>query len=400
MAFPLRARLLIGLLLCLLWDQAAGRLAENCTEWDTKFSSQWLGPKVSDCRKPAPGGGYEGSNATDCCRLYLRLNGALRFFVARPPDGLGCAIREGEALFFAKLYFKNCAEFAATIQPPCPICGNAGIVPTPSGSVEPSPTPAGFLNVIPIASPVPSPVATPNGAITAFGDQPGDNATAPDAGNSPAPDAGNSPTTGGTTGSSGSTTGPGTAGSAAVSTPKPTSNSVCFHGTGLAQLRDGRFVRLDALRLSDEVLVGNGGYSTVFMFTHSSKEFAHFVNLTTSHGLSLAVTPGHLVHSTQGLVRAGDIQTGDSLLDQYGNLQRVASVEEFISTGIYNPHTLHGNIVVNGLTVSTYTTHVPIRAAHPLLSIFRSLWRATGWSTNLLRCGVPSASSVLGGACS
>ncbi len=169
---------------------------------------------------------------------------------------------------------------------------------------------------------------------------------------------------------------------------KLTSTTVCFHRSGEVQLRSGEKRAMSMLRVGDEVLVGGGRYSTVYMFSHASNEVAQFVNITTARE-SLVVTPGHLVHTPRGLVRAGDMGSGDRVMGGNGEVYRIVSVRRFIDYGVYNPHTLDGDIVVDGLLASTYTTHVEMQTAHSALAVFRGIWRLAGWHTDVLRCGAP-----------
>lgn len=393
--------LVAALLHTVVWCQAANpKLAESCADWRTKFAPQWLSDNAKPCREP------EGSGTDYCCRLYLRLNGALRFFVISQPDGLGCAIREGEAIFFAKLYSKNCAKFAASLQPSCLSCAtpSPSPQPTPSGSVVPSatPTPGRFIDIVPV---IPAGTSTPATSTPT----PSVNATTGDDGEptivivpsvTPSDDNGDNGD-GSAENSNGSDSGSDASADAASPTPSGGGGdgSVCFHRDGLVTLRSGGSVRLDALNVGDEVLVTAGIYSPVFMFTHASNELAHFVNITTDRGRFLIVTPGHLVHTNEGLSAVGDVRVGGFLVGHDGQFDRVASRIEFDSRGLYNPQTLQGDIVINGLKASTYTTHVSAQAAHPLLSIFRLFWRTGRWSTELLHCGVPSVSVLLGRGC-
>ena len=45
-------------------------------------------------------------------------------------------------------------------------------------------------------------------------------------------------------------------------------------------------------------------------------------------------------------------------------------------TGLYNPHTLHGDIVVDGVLTSTYTAAFSPTLAHVALAPLRALYRA------------------------
>ena len=166
--------------------------------------------------------------------------------------------------------------------------------------------------------------------------------------------------------------------------PKPetaeqSSEPVCFPAEATAKLRDGSRRRMDELALGDEVLVGNGQFSKVFAFTHRhSNSLNNFVTLYTKSG-SISLTPSHLIYANDQLVPAGRVRIGDVLRTADGSDEPVSRIFQSRKIGLYNPQTLHGDIVVNGIVASTYTTEVQPNAAHALLSPLRVIARYAGW---------------------
>lgn len=67
------------------------------------------------------------------------------------------------------------------------------------------------------------------------------------------------------------------------------------------------------------------------------------------------------------VVQPGFVMTGDD-----GSLLTVAGVKSGTGRGLYNPQTLHGDIVVDGVVVSTYTESVEMGMAHALLAPIRA----------------------------
>lgn len=178
-----------------------------------------------------------------------------------------------------------------------------------------------------------------------------------------------------------------TASSAPESSVEPSGEPVdCFAGDAEVLLRSGAVKKMEDLAVGDHVQVGPNQFSQVFMFTHKIRNtvFPHeFVHITTESSHSIELTPGHYIqiqgsngnNGNNGLVRAGDVRIGDLLTTGAGNLSPVVRIRSNIlkNRGLYNPQTKHGDIVVNGITASTYTDGCEAAIAHALLAPFRAL---------------------------
>lgn len=191
---------------------------------------------------------------------------------------------------------------------------------------------------------------------------------------------------GGTTGGGGGTTGGG-GGTTGNSEPTRTGGSVCLHGNGNVVLKSGATKLVRDIQLGDEVAVGQGKFSPVFMFTHRDPHFEAVFSLirVSTTGLSnsdsfadLKVTTTHFVHAKRGLLEAGRITTDDELLLANGKWSQVINISTFIDRGVFNPQTLHGDIVVDGVRVSTFTSTVNMNTAHSLLAPLRAAYRTCG----------------------
>jgi Hint module len=124
------------------------------------------------------------------------------------------------------------------------------------------------------------------------------------------------------------------------------------------------------------------------MFTHKMAGGVHdFVQLTTSTGATISVTSGHYMPIDGALVAASNVAVGDVLQLGDGTLDEVASVAAVQGSGLYNPQTLHGDIVVNGVVASTYTTAVAPSFAHAVLAPFRTLSAVLGMDFTFLESG-------------
>jgi Hint module len=140
-------------------------------------------------------------------------------------------------------------------------------------------------------------------------------------------------------------------------------------------------VRMQDLKIGDVVRTGTGNLgSPIFIFSHADPTIqSEFVQMTTSFGQRLTLTPTHILYCNgRNLTAARDVRLGDMLeaATSFGsNATMVTHIEYVQSKGLYNPHTLHGDIVVDGIVTTTFTTAVEPRLAQTLLAPFRLLYR-------------------------
>ena len=164
----------------------------------------------------------------------------------------------------------------------------------------------------------------------------------------------------------------------------PSRNGQCFPGSAEVWLQNGSTKRMSELQVGDSVLVAPGVFSEVFMFTHRIGYGGYrFVRLEHSGCANcsrseVVLTSGHLlvlngVHRAGGSARVGDVV-------ELGNGARsvVRKIENVWEKGLYNPQTIDGRIVVNGVVSSTYTTALDLYAAHAMLAPLRWLFRTVG----------------------
>lgn len=169
---------------------------------------------------------------------------------------------------------------------------------------------------------------------------------------------------------------------------EPDDSPTCFPHDSTITLEDGTVKSMGDLQLGDRVQVAPGEFSDVFMFSHRDAEVkASFVQLMTESGAYLHITAGHYMYVNDQLTAAGAVRTGDTVYTENGKVSKVCNVSSTLKAGIYNPQTVHGDIVVNGILTSTYTTSVHPRAAHSLLAPLRSLFRLLHTSTSVFNHG-------------
>jgi Hint module len=174
------------------------------------------------------------------------------------------------------------------------------------------------------------------------------------------------------------------------------SKKSCFPSSATVELRDGSVVRMDDLSIGDDVKVGPNTFSKVFMFTHRvSGIFTVFLEISTSSGASIALTGGHYIHADGALIPASKLRVGSAVRLGTGQVDHVLSVRTVHRTGLYNPQTLQGEVVVNGVLASTYTTAIEPELAHVVLLPFRSLFKSRHLATSLFESGGGFAASFL-----
>lgn len=167
-------------------------------------------------------------------------------------------------------------------------------------------------------------------------------------------------------------------------------DSVCFPADATVELASGERVAMADLAIGDVVRVAAGAdaaaWSPVYFFSHKDPAGAAttaraYVTLTTASGAALTLTPGHYVMADGVATAAAEVAVGQALSLASGAASAVtASTRSVRRGGLYNPHTLAGTIVVDGVVASTYTTAVHPAVAAGLLAPLRAAWRAAGLS--------------------
>ncbi|GAB0493807.1 hypothetical protein MMPV_005092 [Pyropia vietnamensis] len=170
----------------------------------------------------------------------------------------------------------------------------------------------------------------------------------------------------------------------------------CFPAAAMVELASGRAVSMADLAVGDMVRVAAGSgaaaFSPVYLFSHRTAGGSHpVVSLTTESGRTVTASPDHLLPVGGGdvighsggrrvLVRAADIVVGDALTDAAAAVSsRVVSKTTGTAAGLYNPHTVAGDIVVEGILASTWTAAVPPAVAVAALAPAAAVGALTGY---------------------
>lgn len=161
----------------------------------------------------------------------------------------------------------------------------------------------------------------------------------------------------------------------------------CFPADAKIQLQSGRVKMMQDLEIGDVVLVSKGIYSPIYTFTHRDlKVKSTFISILLRNGHNLEVSPGHhlYIKNRNTVVAAESVKFGDDLLDADQDTSQVISIDRVVKSGLFNPHTVQGDILVNGVLTTTYTNSITDSISHTLLSPFRLSFKYFGLTTSWL----------------
>lgn len=173
-------------------------------------------------------------------------------------------------------------------------------------------------------------------------------------------------------------------------------DAVCFPADARVTLSSGATVRIDEVNINDRVQVSDGSFSPVFMFTHRMTTIPWtYVKIDTASGSSIRLTKGHYLYVNDRLASAETVGQGDYLKLSNGLPTLVTNVSNVKGYGLINPQTAHGDIVVDGIVASTYTTAIDARSAHALLAPLRAVHDFFGLSMTCFDRGANHVMSLL-----
>lgn len=157
--------------------------------------------------------------------------------------------------------------------------------------------------------------------------------------------------------------------------PEPEEEAAtCFPASATVHAGHGD-VPMSELAAGHSVRVSETDSSDVFLFSHRTfVGMRDFVRIESDAGHSVSMTSAHYVYANDKLVAAGSVKVGDRLRTLDGPA-KVLSVKTVRDMGLVAPHTMHGDIVVNRVVASTYTTAVHPAVAHYALAPARALVR-------------------------
>lgn len=160
--------------------------------------------------------------------------------------------------------------------------------------------------------------------------------------------------------------------------PSPTTEAVCFPADATVELETGRFVHMSELEIGDRVRVDATSFSDIFMFTHQRNSIMTSMVHLEAGDAFLDLSSGHYLWVGRKLITARSVQIGDEIILANGTMRTVTGVSLVVKQGLYNPQTIHGDIVVNGIVASTYT-----QAVHPLFARFLLIFPKLAYTMGL-----------------
>ncbi|CAN8073040.1 unnamed protein product [Agarophyton chilense] len=163
----------------------------------------------------------------------------------------------------------------------------------------------------------------------------------------------------------------------ATPAPDDSEDDFCFPESARVELESGEVIPISNVNVGDRVRVDGGAYSEVYFFTHRVRNvIATFLRLSVSSGAVLTLTPTHYVPVGGRLKAARDIRIGDVLVLGNGTLDTVTRIAMTKEKGLFNPHTMGGTIVVDGIVASAFTESVLPSTGEALLSPLRLLYKS------------------------
>jgi hypothetical protein len=189
----------------------------------------------------------------------------------------------------------------------------------------------------------------------------------------------------------------------------------CFKATSTVMTSTGQRKAMADLEVGDLVLTadsdGSLQFSPVILFLDRDPDSRRqFYAIETESGVTLTVTPSHLVYAdlrNDGFkeneisdsenfkaVFAGRVREGDYILVQRDGAMspsRVTNIETKIFSGVFAPLTSSGNLVVDGALASCYAVLEDQSVSHAAFAPFRWSHAITGWldlsSSRVVRSG-------------
>jgi len=165
----------------------------------------------------------------------------------------------------------------------------------------------------------------------------------------------------------------------------------CFPADATVQLSSGQETTMRQLQVGDRVLTKDGSYSEVYLLSHQNPNvIAKFVTITMENAQHIDATARHFVYTSPkcdgsveqiyaSAVKEGMCMFTRSHAQARQQLLRVASVTFTTKTGVYNPFTMDGSIVVNGIVASSHSDWFldGIAQAMGVTSMLPSIYQAT-----------------------
>lgn len=141
---------------------------------------------------------------------------------------------------------------------------------------------------------------------------------------------------------------------------------------------------MDELSVGDSVLTAGKRYNSILMFTHKTSNLSYrFYEERTQSGHAVSCTSGHYLMINGGMKAASEVKKGDTMVLDDGTETAVDAIKTNVfRKGLNNPITVSGEIFVDGLLASTYTTAVEPASSHAILAPVRKIFQWFGFDAS------------------
>lgn len=158
------------------------------------------------------------------------------------------------------------------------------------------------------------------------------------------------------------------------------SGGACFPGDATVTGAHGRNITMRYLNAGDSVKISPFGHSSkIFAFTHRETTGIYpYTQISFAGGMSLTLSANHYTYADGRMLAAGNVVRGQKMTSGRGAALAVEDVRRVLRPGRFAPHSMHGDLLVNDVLVSSYTTEVHPSLAHALLAPVRLFSYLTG----------------------
>lgn len=158
----------------------------------------------------------------------------------------------------------------------------------------------------------------------------------------------------------------------------------CFPGTAMVVERSSGMKSISDVQIGDQVLTltseGEFVFRDVYLLAHAdANDVVPYVCITTDTNITINLTSDHclFVESIKHYTKASKVKVGDLIFiikDGKCFPDRVAFIKQTYLTGAYCPYTINGNIVVDSVAASCFTTTFSPSVSQVLLTPVRILY--------------------------
>lgn len=131
----------------------------------------------------------------------------------------------------------------------------------------------------------------------------------------------------------------------------------CFSSHATVDVKGSGEVRMDQVKVGDQVLTAQGNYKTIYSIDHRHPtKLAEFIQIHSSQSRPIELTEKHMLYLAGHTypVPASTVKVGDQVQTLDGP-RHVTKISTVTREGVFNPLTVDGTIVVNGIIASVYS---------------------------------------------